>query len=75
MKKIFVLLLLLAVVVAAGMYYWLSQSSQRPTFRTATAVRDNLLVAASATGSVEPMEVIDVGRRRRGSSGARSISE
>jgi HlyD family secretion protein len=61
---------LLLVAVAAGtgaFYYWRDRPVDRPEFRTLMVTRGELLVAISATGTVEPVEIIDVGAQIVGS--------
>jgi HlyD family secretion protein len=76
-RIVFVLLLAL---VGAGVYLYASgqvpssvqnwldkmRGKSTATFRTSAVVRDNLLVTISATGTVEPEEVIDVGAQVAG---------
>src|SRR5436309_10746603 len=64
------ILLLVVVVLVAGVgagavYYWkgLSKPAQ---FRTAPVVRGELQHSISATGTVEPEEVIDIGAQVAG---------
>ena len=61
MKKLLFVLFLAALGGSIGVYVWWSHSTRRPTFRTTQVTRNNLLTSVSATGSVEPMEIIDVG--------------
>lgn len=61
MKKLLFVLFLAALGGGIGFYVWWSHSTRRPTFRTTQVKRNNLLTSVSATGSVEPMEIIDVG--------------
>jgi HlyD family secretion protein len=51
------------VMSTGGVAYWHSRFGGPPTtsFRTSTVTRDNLLASISASGTVEPEEVIDVG--------------
>lgn len=64
------LLVLLLIVGggAAGGYYWYNHLTEEPppTFRTAAVKRGDLVAAISATGTVEPEEVIDVGAQVAG---------
>jgi HlyD family secretion protein len=60
--------LLLLVVVGAGVaglgwggWYLYHGWNTGPSFRTATAEKGNLLATISATGTIEPEEVIDIG--------------
>ena len=63
MKKLLVMLFLLGVVGAAGAAFYAryGQSDSASTFRTAEVARGDLLMTISATGTVEPEDVVDVG--------------
>jgi HlyD family secretion protein len=63
MKKSLFFLLVAALAVSMGVYWWRSASADRPEFRTLPVNRGDLLLAVSATGTVEPVETIDVGAR------------
>jgi HlyD family secretion protein len=59
-----VLVGLFLVALVAGLLtvqYWHAGRDNRPQFRTQPVTRANLLIAVSATGTVEPVEVVDVG--------------
>jgi HlyD family secretion protein len=64
MKKVLIILFAIATlgVAVGGLYYlWINYSVRQPAFRTLPVTRGDLLVSVSATGSVEPVEIIDVG--------------
>jgi HlyD family secretion protein len=64
-KAVIAITVLAAAAAVAGWY--LNPRSQRTTaYRTVRVTRGNLLVAISATGTVEPEEVIDVGAQVAG---------
>jgi HlyD family secretion protein len=67
MKTAFVILAAIALAVGGAAYYS-TRGAAAPTtrFRTATVTRDNLLSTISATGTVEPEEVVDVGAQVAG---------
>lgn len=66
MKKLMILLLL-AALAAGGTYGYLQYTAAPPaSFRTAEVKRGDLLVTISATGTVEPEEVVDVGAQIAG---------
>jgi HlyD family secretion protein len=66
MKKLLVVIVALAVLGAGTVALW-QRSSQPPVgFRTTPVKRGDLLVTISATGTVEPVEVIDVGAQVAG---------
>jgi HlyD family secretion protein len=60
MKRIIVLLLLLGVASTGG-WYWYSSGNRPTVFRTVVFKRGDLLATIGATGTVEPLEVVDVG--------------
>lgn len=56
----------LVLVIGSGIWFLLHGNSASSTYRTAGIVRDNLLVSISATGTLQPEEVIDVGAQVAG---------
>lgn len=62
------ILLLVVVLPAAGIAYYVTRvaTAPSPEFRTAIVQRANLLATISATGTVEPEEVVDVGAQVAG---------
>ncbi|MBU2537562.1 MAG: efflux RND transporter periplasmic adaptor subunit [Proteobacteria bacterium] len=62
------LIILIAVLVFGSLAVWqFTRSKEKDTaYRTAEIKRDDLLVSISATGTVEPEEVIDVGAQVAG---------
>ncbi len=65
-KKGLVILLVLVLAGAAGAWYLQRGKDQPPELRTAPVVRGELLDSISATGTVEPEEVVDVGAQVAG---------
>ncbi|HEX8325437.1 MAG TPA: efflux RND transporter periplasmic adaptor subunit [Tepidisphaeraceae bacterium] len=65
-KRLVVVVVLLALVGGAGMWYWGGKAAAPVQFRTAKIERDDLVASISATGTVEPDEVIDVGSQVTG---------
>lgn len=61
MKKLLTLLFLVAVVLLGGAYYWQSGYNETPKFRTLPVARGDLFVGVTATGTVEPEELVEVG--------------
>lgn len=59
--KAFIGFVLIAAVIGGGAWYYKSRPVERPAYRTLELARGDLLIAVSATGTVEPVEVIDVG--------------
>lgn len=66
--KGFVTFLILLVLAGGGAGYWYwEHSAERPTiYRTATVERGTLQATISATGTIEPEEVVDVGAQVAG---------
>jgi HlyD family secretion protein len=67
MKKLLFILFVAALAGSAGFYWWRATSSDQPTFATVPATRGDLLLSVSATGSLEPVEIVDVGAQIVGS--------
>lgn len=63
-----ILLLVVVLAVAAGVTFWIFQRGNAETisYKTVEVVRGDLLVSISATGTVEPEEVVDVGAQVAG---------
>jgi HlyD family secretion protein len=65
--KTLVLILLLAAIAAAGATYYVHKTSQPVAqYRTQPVVRQDLVSTIAATGTVEPIEVVDVGAQVEG---------
>jgi len=65
-KKSVIAIIVLGTAAAAAGWYLNPRSQGTLAYRTAQVTRGNLLVAISATGTVEPEEVIDVGAQVAG---------
>ncbi len=65
-RKVVIALVLLGLVGGAAAWYVQRSGDQDVAFRTARVVRGDLLVSISATGTLEPEEVIDVGAQVAG---------
>jgi HlyD family secretion protein len=65
-KRILVMLAVLALVGGAAAWYLQRSNGQTFSYRTAQVTRGDLLASISATGTVEPEEVIDVGAQVAG---------
>ncbi len=66
LKKIFVFAAILGVLAGSAAYYFHLKKSKPATYRTAQVQRGNLQLSISATGTVEPEELIDVGAQIAG---------
>ncbi len=60
MKKLAVFLILGLAALAAG-WYWQRDDAPAAAYRIVAAVTDDLVVTTTATGTLEPEEVVDVG--------------
>jgi HlyD family secretion protein len=65
-KKAVIMIIVSAAAAAVGGRYLTPGRQRAAAYRTARVTRGNLLVAISATGTVEPEEVIDVGAQIAG---------
>jgi HlyD family secretion protein len=66
MKRLLTLLVVLILVGAGVMAYRQTRDRSASAFQTAAVQRGDLLVTISATGTVEPEEVVDVGAQVAG---------
>ena len=66
MRKKGVLLLVLLFIIASATWYLLKANGQPVAYSTAEVKRGDLVITISATGTVEPEEVIDVGAQVAG---------
>jgi len=66
MKPLIIVLGILALAAAGGGWYWQHNSKPNITFKTSEVKRGELLATISATGTIEPMDVIDVGAQVAG---------
>ncbi|HEV3142583.1 MAG TPA: efflux RND transporter periplasmic adaptor subunit [Gemmataceae bacterium] len=68
MKQWIIIVVVLVVLAGAGVtgfWYW-QHATAAPAFKTATVSRGDLQFTVSATGTVEPEEVVDVGAQVAG---------
>jgi HlyD family secretion protein len=66
MRKLLLLAAVLGIATAGGAWYWRRSSSSAVTYRTEGVTRGDLTPTISATGTVEPQEVVDVGAQVAG---------
>jgi HlyD family secretion protein len=66
MKRLIALIVLVWAGGAVGYYYWNEAHAQRVRYKTAAVRRGDLTDAISATGTIEPEEVVDVGAQVAG---------
>ena len=66
MKKFLLIMMLLWGGGAAGFWYWNGSHGERVSFRTVPIRQGDLKASITATGTVEPEEVVDVGAQVAG---------
>jgi HlyD family secretion protein len=66
MKKVILFLVVVGVIAACVVWYLRRSDGEVKTFRTTTVEQGNLRATISATGTVEPEEVVDVGAQVTG---------
>src|SRR5437016_14338963 len=69
MKLLFKLVILVLILIALGcgvLWYTQGHSASASTFKTVPVKRGDLIATISATGTLEPEEVIDVGAQVAG---------
>lgn len=59
-------MILAGIAVGSGYWYWHNSGTQKVSFRTVQVNRGDLLASISATGTIEPEEVIDIGAQVAG---------
>jgi HlyD family secretion protein len=57
---------ILALAAGLGAWQWRAHAAHKPTFRQTAVKRGDLFVTTTATGTVEPEEVVDVGAQVAG---------
>jgi len=61
MKTKLIILIIALLAIGIGYRTWYGAINDRPQFRTLPVARGDLMIGVSATGSVEPVQIIDVG--------------
>jgi HlyD family secretion protein len=61
MKRMVGVLIAVAMIGLVGYYVWEANHANRPVFRTVNVTLGDLFVGVTASGTVEPEEMIDVG--------------
>src|SRR5437588_494189 len=63
MKRVLIALVTLTLLLAGGLGWWYTHAAGRKgtTFRTAPVSRGNLRATISASGTLEPEDIVDVG--------------
>ena len=70
MKKVILVIVVIGIVagIAGGWWYFNKGNAKKVSFRTTEVTRGDILSTISATGTVEPEELVDVGAKLRASS-------
>ena len=66
LKKSILVLAGLALAAGAGAWCWHAQSDSRVLFRTVTLRRGDVTATITASGTIEPEEVVDIGAQVAG---------
>ncbi|MCE9584061.1 MAG: efflux RND transporter periplasmic adaptor subunit, partial [Planctomycetes bacterium] len=66
MKRLIVIVLLLGAAGAGGWYWWKRSATAAPTYRMAKIEKGDLLVAVTATGTIQPVNQVQVGTQVSG---------
>jgi len=66
MKKALLLVVVIGIGIAAAVWYFHKGDGKRSSFRTVAITRGDLVATISATGTVEPEELVDVGAQVAG---------
>jgi HlyD family secretion protein len=66
MKKLILILTLVWGGGAVGLWYWNDTHAKKTVYRTVAIDRGDLLASINATGTIEPVEVVDVGAQVAG---------
>ncbi|NLE28330.1 MAG: HlyD family efflux transporter periplasmic adaptor subunit [Phycisphaerae bacterium] len=66
MKKYLIVLFLIIAAISLGTAFWTHAKTPSARFRSVPISRGDLLITISATGTVEPVELIDVGAQVAG---------
>src|SRR6266404_3148021 len=64
--KTSIAILIAGLVGGAAVWWWHTRSPSQLTFRTAAVKRGNVTASISASGTIEPEEVVDVGAQVAG---------
>ena len=65
-RRPLVIVAVVGLAAGGGAWHWLSQDHQKTSFTCATVKRGDVTTAISATGTLEPIEVVDVGAQVAG---------
>jgi len=66
LKTPFVVLLIVVMAAMAGAWWWYARRNSKSSFRTAVLQRGEVAATISASGTIEPEEVVDVGAQVAG---------
>jgi HlyD family secretion protein len=66
MKKVLLLIVVIGIVIALAAWYFHKGNGQKSSFRTVQVTGGDLVATISATGTVEPEELVDVGAQVAG---------
>jgi HlyD family secretion protein len=65
-RKPAILIVLVALIAGAGTWWWRARNDPKLSFVTASVKRGDLAATITSTGTIEPVEVVDVGAQVAG---------
>ena len=65
-QRMSIAILIAGLVGGAAVWWWQTRNHSQLSFRTATVKRGNVTASISASGTIEPEEVVDVGAQVAG---------
>ena len=66
MKKLIIIAAITILVLAGGIWWWYSRSGDKLSFTTTAVKRGDVSATISASGTIEPLEVVDIGAQVEG---------
>ena len=66
LRKLIVAAGIVLLLLAGGLWWWHSRGGAKLSFTTATVKRGDIAATIGATGTIEPLEVVDVGAQVAG---------
>ncbi|MDB6025983.1 MAG: efflux transporter, family, subunit [Verrucomicrobiales bacterium] len=66
LKRPFVIILIVAIIGVGGGWWWQARGHSRTSFRTTPVKRGEVSATISASGTIEPEEVVDIGAQVAG---------
>src|SRR5690242_12614610 len=64
--RFLIIAIIVAIILAGGIWWWHARAGSRATFHTQQLKRGDIETTINASGTIEPMEVVDVGAQVAG---------